>query len=37
VLGAVDDFVILPLLLHWIVKLLPADLRSGFDDQGRAR
>jgi uncharacterized membrane protein YkvA (DUF1232 family) len=25
-LGAVDDFVVVPLILHWLVKLLPAHL-----------
>lgn len=29
-LGLVDDFVLLPLLLHLLVKLLPADIREGF-------
>lgn len=30
VLGVVDDFVLLPLVLHWILKWLPADIRGGF-------
>jgi uncharacterized membrane protein YkvA (DUF1232 family) len=29
-LGAVDDFVLLPLLLHLLLRLLPADIRAGF-------
>ena len=28
--GAVDDIVLVPLLLHVLLKLLPADLRAGF-------
>jgi len=31
-LGVVDDLVILPLLLHLLNKLLPLEIRSGFDD-----
>jgi len=31
-LGVVDDLVILPLLLHGLVKLLPADIRGRFND-----
>jgi len=29
--GAVDDVVLVPLLLHLLLKLLPADLRAAFD------
>ena len=29
-LGIVDDFVVLPLLLHALLKFLPADIRDGF-------
>jgi uncharacterized membrane protein YkvA (DUF1232 family) len=29
-LGVVDDLVLLPLLLHAMVQLLPADIRDGF-------
>jgi uncharacterized membrane protein YkvA (DUF1232 family) len=29
-LGAVDDFVLLPLVLHVLLKFLPADIRAGF-------
>ena len=29
-LGLVDDFVLLPLLLHLLVKALPADIRAGY-------
>jgi uncharacterized membrane protein YkvA (DUF1232 family) len=28
--GFVDDFVLLPLVLHWIVRFLPADVLAGF-------
>ncbi|HKB54341.1 MAG TPA: hypothetical protein VKD22_10095 [Ramlibacter sp.] len=27
-LGAVDDFVLVPLVVHWLVKLLPRQLRD---------
>jgi uncharacterized membrane protein YkvA (DUF1232 family) len=27
-LGAVDDLVLLPLVVHWLVKLLPPHLRD---------
>jgi uncharacterized membrane protein YkvA (DUF1232 family) len=27
-LGVVDDLVLVPLVLHWLVKLLPAHLRE---------
>lgn len=27
-LGAVDDFVLVPLAVHWLVKLLPLHLRA---------
>ena len=27
--GAVDDFVIIPMLLHLLLRLLPGDIRSG--------
>jgi len=30
IMGAVDDFVVLPLLLHLLLKLLPADIHAGF-------
>jgi len=28
--GAVDDVVIIPMLLHLLLRLLPADIRSGY-------
>ncbi len=28
--GVVDDFVLIPLVLHVVLKLLPADIRTGF-------
>jgi uncharacterized membrane protein YkvA (DUF1232 family) len=36
-LGVVDDFILLPLVLHWLVKLLPAEIRYGFDRKSFAR
>ncbi len=30
VLGFVDDLVLLPLVLHLILKLLPAEIRAGY-------
>ena len=30
VLGLVDDFVLLPLVLHALLKLLPREIREGF-------
>jgi len=29
-LGVVDDLIILPLVLHALLKLLPMDIRNGF-------
>ena len=29
-LGLVDDLVLVPLALHWLLKLLPAPLHAGF-------
>lgn len=34
-LGAVDDLVLLPFALHLLLRLLPADIRAGFDHQYR--
>lgn len=28
--GAMDDLVIIPMLLHLLLRLLPADIRSGY-------
>jgi uncharacterized membrane protein YkvA (DUF1232 family) len=28
--GVVDDFVIIPMLLHLLLRLLPAEIRSGY-------
>jgi uncharacterized membrane protein YkvA (DUF1232 family) len=36
-LGVVDDFILLPLALHWLVKLLPAEIRFGFDGKRLVR
>ena len=30
-LGAVDDLVLLPMMLHALLKLLPADVRAGHE------
>jgi uncharacterized membrane protein YkvA (DUF1232 family) len=30
VFGIVDEFVLLPLALHWILRLLPAEIRLSF-------
>jgi uncharacterized membrane protein YkvA (DUF1232 family) len=30
VVGVVDDFIVLPLLLHVLVSFLPLDIRTGF-------
>jgi uncharacterized membrane protein YkvA (DUF1232 family) len=32
-LGVIDDFVILPLLLHALLKLLPLDIRLSFNQR----
>jgi len=39
VLGVVDEFVLLPLVLHGLVKILPAHILDGFGrtNAGRAR
>jgi uncharacterized membrane protein YkvA (DUF1232 family) len=36
-LGAVDDLILLPLLLHAVARLLPAEIRYGFERQSLAR
>ena len=36
-LGVVDDFILLPLLLNCLVRFLPADIRSGFERRAYAR
>jgi uncharacterized membrane protein YkvA (DUF1232 family) len=35
VLGAVDDFVLLPLVLHLMVMLIPLDIRVAFGQRAR--
>ncbi len=35
-LGAVDDLILLPLLLHAVARLLPAEIRYGFARQSLA-
>ena len=35
VLGVIDDFLLLPLLLHVVVRFLPAAIRSDFAPRGR--
>ena len=34
VLGAVDDMVLVPLVLHYLLKLLPSPILTGFGRQG---
>ena len=36
-LGLVDDFVLLPLVLHFLLKFLPSDIRAGFGQKFLAR
>ena len=36
-LGAIDDLVLLPLLLHAVAKLLPAEVRYGFASRNARR
>jgi uncharacterized membrane protein YkvA (DUF1232 family) len=36
-LGFVDDFVLLPLVLHALLKLLPLDIRVGFGQKALSR
>ena len=31
IIGVVDDLVIIPLALHWLLKLLPQRLRENFE------
>lgn len=35
VLGVVDDFVLLPLALHLLLRCLPQQIRAGFDVRGK--
>ena len=30
-LGFVDDLILLPLLLHWVVRFIPSEIRPDFD------
>jgi uncharacterized membrane protein YkvA (DUF1232 family) len=34
-LGIVDDFVLLPLVLHLLLKFLPTEIRHGFAQRAR--
>ena len=36
-LGAVDDLILVPLLLHALARLLPAEIRYAFERQSLAR
>ena len=36
-MGIIDDFVLLPLALHTVLKLLPADIRSSFSQRSLIR
>ncbi len=35
VIGLVDDFVLIPLVIAWLVSRLPAELKRGFADDKR--
>lgn len=35
VIGLVDDLVLIPLLLAWLVRLLPDSLKRGYADDAR--
>ena len=35
VIGIVDDLVLIPLVIAWLVSRLPAELKRGFADDGR--
>ncbi|MGH8220796.1 MAG: hypothetical protein ACREUT_19860 [Steroidobacteraceae bacterium] len=35
--GVVDDFVLIPLVLHFILRLLPAEIRAGYAGGSPAR
>ena len=37
VLGVLDDFVLLPLVLHAVLKFLPLDIRTSFHTQSPPR
>ncbi len=34
-IGVVDDFVLLPLALHLLLRCLPQQIRAGFDVRGK--
>jgi uncharacterized membrane protein YkvA (DUF1232 family) len=36
-LGIVDDFILLPLILHLLVGLLPGDIRAGYQQRSLLR
>lgn len=36
-LGVIDDFIVLPLILHLLVQLLPLDIRAGYGLQSVRR
>jgi uncharacterized membrane protein YkvA (DUF1232 family) len=36
-LGVIDDLILLPLVLHWLVKLLPPEVRYGVARKSFAR
>jgi uncharacterized membrane protein YkvA (DUF1232 family) len=35
VIGLVDDLVLIPLLVAWLVRMLPAELKRGYADSAR--
>ncbi len=35
--GAIDDLILIPLLVHLVVRLLPAEIKSGFAPRAQIR
>ena len=35
--GVVDDFVLIPVVLHFLLRLLPAEIRAGYSVNSPAR
>jgi uncharacterized membrane protein YkvA (DUF1232 family) len=35
--GVVDDFVLIPLVLHFLLRLLPAEIRAGYAVESPSR
>jgi hypothetical protein len=36
-LGALDEFLLIPMLLHWLMKLLPLNVRADFERRRQAQ